>query len=287
MKTLPQVPISAAQPTRRPRASHSRRAFTLIELLIIIVIISLLAAILFPAFGRAREMGRRSSCASNLKQIGLGFAQYCQDNSDFYPGCYMGNFGSSNSRWMDSIYPYVKSAQLFTCPSDTDVTHVYTGNRGVLNLAAATPTGFGSYASNQAYWGNQFSGNSSNGYEWSGPMSGAQNQFNSTAAVYSPATTLLVAEGTGSFQCAWQWSTGGQGQPTGVDITTDPATIHQPSPITNMEGAIVSRHLGTTNVLFCDGHVKALSLTNLLEKSGNPPTNVGTAGLRYFTRWDD
>ena len=58
--------------------------FTLIELLIVIAIVAILAAILFPAFARARENARRASCQSNLKQIGLGLAQYIQDYDERY-----------------------------------------------------------------------------------------------------------------------------------------------------------------------------------------------------------
>ena len=63
----------------------SRRAFTLIELLVVIAIIALLAAILFPVFARARENARRSSCGSNMKQMGLAVQQYSQDYDERFP----------------------------------------------------------------------------------------------------------------------------------------------------------------------------------------------------------
>src|SRR6478672_5615788 len=107
---------------------RTRRAFTLIELLVVIAIIALLAAILFPVFARARENARKSSCANNLKQIGLGVAQYSQDYDEILPRQWYANNGNSvgyepggapRTRWMDVIFPYVKSQQVFTCPSHT------------------------------------------------------------------------------------------------------------------------------------------------------------------------
>ena len=119
-----------------------RRAFTLIELLVVIAIIAILASILFPVFSRARENARRASCQSNLKQIGLGIMQYTQDYDERLPGStdgtpgqnllggwtYYTNFPTSGTTYSPnltfdptkgSIYPYIKSAQVYVCPSDS------------------------------------------------------------------------------------------------------------------------------------------------------------------------
>ena len=100
---------------------QSRSAFTLIELLVVIAIIAILAAILFPVFGRARENARRSSCQSNLKQIGLGVMQYIDDNDGGVPIHYYEDLNKPNIQdvtWVRAIDPYMKEYGAFRCPSD-------------------------------------------------------------------------------------------------------------------------------------------------------------------------
>lgn len=96
-----------------------RSGFTLIELLIVIAIIALLAAILFPVFGRARENARRSSCQSNLKQMALGWTQYSQDYDErIVPFTQNGSAGGAAVAWDRVLQPYIKNEQIFKCPSN-------------------------------------------------------------------------------------------------------------------------------------------------------------------------
>ncbi|RYG61182.1 DUF1559 domain-containing protein [bacterium] len=110
---------------------QTRKAFTLIELLVVIAIIAILAAILFPVFGRARENARRSSCQSNLKQIGLGVMQYVQDYDEKYPKSRGGGNQALPGTWFTDVQPYLKSKQIFQCPSDSSTTR--SGSTGRYN----------------------------------------------------------------------------------------------------------------------------------------------------------
>ena len=116
-------------------------AFTLIELLVVIAIIAILAAILFPVFARAREQARKTACTSNVKQLGLAWLMYAQDNDESFPP--NNSPAAPNSEWVlrpgsfpcrpcrplstrtgkpydprPFAMPYIKNTQIFVCPSD-------------------------------------------------------------------------------------------------------------------------------------------------------------------------
>jgi len=127
------------------RYTGTRGAFSLVELLVVVAIIALLAAILFPVFSRARENARRSSCQSNLRQIGLGALQYTQDTDEtlfrsFYGAATADSDATTNYKWMDAIFPYVKNEQVFVCPSDSSMTYHFRDGKN-----------YGSYGLNGAY----------------------------------------------------------------------------------------------------------------------------------------
>ena len=104
----------------------------MIELLLVIAIISILAAILFPVFTQAREKARAIACLSNTRQIGLALQQYVQDYDErvFFRASSsslpyntrakvtVASTATNPERWWNVLMPYIKSKQVFTCPSD-------------------------------------------------------------------------------------------------------------------------------------------------------------------------
>lgn len=95
--------------------SRHKSGFSLIEILVVVALLALLAALLFPAFAASREKARASSCLENYHQIGVALHLYAQDSDDLTPVD-----GGSFSGIIQDCAPYTHSSRMFICPDDDD-----------------------------------------------------------------------------------------------------------------------------------------------------------------------
>ena len=246
-----------------PTQNRERRGFTLVEILVVIAIVSLLAAILFPAFARSRENARRASCQSNLRQMGLVLGQYLQDYDETYPNVLFGTPTAANNysgdyRWMDAVYPYIKNTQVFSCPSASHLK--YTPN---------TPDEYGSYAYNSAYF---LDGSPD---EQTPPCSKWDKGYGvRLSQVENAAQTIWATDANGKFEVSWRGDATG---PPSLNATPEGLATFGAYGSTEM---VIERHLQTVGVLWCDGHVKAQPLNGIMRQNSD--------GIyRLFTIQDD
>ncbi len=246
------------------QTKNKPKAFTLIELLVVIAIIAILASILFPVFARARENARRSSCMSNLKQIGLSVMQYVQDNDERYPLSQVSRTGpwadiptsddfadTANVQWPQFIAPYTKSMQIFRCPS----AYAKTGNDGV----------YGQYGANQAM------------FLVTSTVAANQKSL-AMSAVISSATSYMIMD-LGVFRATGReltapGSSGNYIPGTGPGSQTNLPAVTFATSIVALEGDYkAGRHFGGVNVAFADGHVKWLKSHTIYLEAAKCPSN--------------
>ncbi|HXG47331.1 MAG TPA: type II secretion system protein [Methylomirabilota bacterium] len=96
---------------RRDARAGDRPGFTLIELLVVIAIIGILAGMLLPALGRAKETARRIHCVNNLRQLMLSVQMYADDFDGEYPS-------RIRPQWAFRLKPYYADERLLICPTD-------------------------------------------------------------------------------------------------------------------------------------------------------------------------
>jgi prepilin-type N-terminal cleavage/methylation domain-containing protein/prepilin-type processing-associated H-X9-DG protein len=268
-----------------PNTPSRHNGFTLIELLVVIAIIAILAAIAFPVFTSAREKARQTSCASNLKQLGLAFQMYSDDNDEMLPTGEQGqqegqgNDAYCGNAWGGKIFSYVKSTAVFECPDDigSPVNTIVSGAKYTLSPV--------SYNYNSDLMGLDYSdGQMVGGILGNLPKldspertvmlcegnsashSGAANQAVADLSTPGEAGDALIGHSPGVYGggiCGTEFDRGGFGI-----LSTGYMGGTSTSPIRDSYNSIfrnslcfdkpVGRHTGGSNYLLCDGHVKWL-----------------------------
>ena len=243
---------------------ETARGFTLLELLLVIAIIAILAALLLPALSMAMVRARRIHCVNNVRQLGLGLHQFVEDNQDFPPYAEP-QFSSNNivvrfNLWEGIIqsqlgqsHPGLLEQSVWTCPG---VRH--------------KPALFSSYGYNAFGYSAPGIGINSNSFGLGGHILSLLQAKGQTitkpedvnvpvkeADIASPSQMMAIGDGV---------------QGNGDQLLDGQSlfwreTFYDSAPSDTAK--VNARHKGNANVVFCDGHVETLALKSLFEDTSD------------------
>lgn len=234
----------------------SNAAFTLIELLVVIAIISILVAFLLPVFATVRERARETACLSNVKQLAVAEYCYLQDYDETFwatpePGatipnettgcidneyCCSSQACSGTTFWSDILMPYVKSTQVFSCPSNSDPLYFPD-----LYQYPAMPQG------SATGWTSKTAYRVTYGFADFGPHADLKKVW-TLSMMQSPSEIALLSDAVN----AWNWPT--------CQIDPEKPTGHNSLYFSHgINGYVLygkARHFNGMNFAYADGHAK-------------------------------
>jgi len=204
------------------------RRFTLIELLMVIAIIAILAALLLPSLQRVKEMGKDTGCKSNQRQISLAALSYALDYNNYSPAWSGADYGKG--WWQGQLGTYLGyTGNLSACYGAGGTTK----NADTLIKVLQCPSRWERY---KAAGNNHYGMNAQLTMQEIGSLTGNTNKaMNMTQATKYASSTIMAADSAGFYNIVW---------PVWLGHGCDPAFSYS------------SHASGGLNLLFCDGHVE-------------------------------
>ena len=255
--------------------SGKRRGFTLIELLVVISIIALLISILMPALSKAREQAKAAICMTQLKQWGLCFAMYMDDNDEKFA---LGRKGTWISwfAWIDMLNPYYDNEEILFCPSAPN-TGTY-DNSGADRRVGTTriswfargsgtvtdPQYSGSYGIN--YWVSSIEGGDSGGY---------QEDFHWKSGYIKSSGSVPII-----LDCMWIG-----GYPYDTDLPSN--FEDSPNQFGQLSRFCIKRHQNDVNCVFMDQSVRKVYIKELWGLKWHRQFNTRNLQTQSNAWWPD